>query len=123
MTIAITGATGHLGRLAIAALKARGQKPLALVRDPAHVDGTLGMMAQWKLEDLMTRLPAIKTPTLLIASTGDLAVPARISRDAARHMPAARYAELPTYGHLIHEEAPESVAALLLPFLAAPGSA
>ena len=36
MTIAITGATGHLGRLAIAALKARGAAPIALARDPAR---------------------------------------------------------------------------------------
>ena len=35
MTIAITGATGHLGRLAIAAVKARGGSAIALVRDPA----------------------------------------------------------------------------------------
>lgn len=35
MTIAITGSTGHLGRLAIAALKARGAVPVALARDPA----------------------------------------------------------------------------------------
>lgn len=35
MTIAITGATGQLGRLAIAALKARGAQPVALARDPA----------------------------------------------------------------------------------------
>jgi NAD(P)H dehydrogenase (quinone) len=35
MTIAITGATGQLGRLAIAALKARGATPIALARDPA----------------------------------------------------------------------------------------
>jgi NAD(P)H dehydrogenase (quinone) len=35
MTIAITGATGQLGRLAIAALKARGVTPVALARDPA----------------------------------------------------------------------------------------
>ena len=34
MTIAITGATGHLGRLAIAALKARGVTPIALARSP-----------------------------------------------------------------------------------------
>jgi NAD(P)H dehydrogenase (quinone) len=33
-TIAITGATGQLGRLAIAALKARGASPIALVRSP-----------------------------------------------------------------------------------------
>jgi NAD(P)H dehydrogenase (quinone) len=35
MTIAITGATGQLGRLAIAALKARGVQPIGLARDPA----------------------------------------------------------------------------------------
>lgn len=33
-TIAITGATGQLGRLAIDALKAKGAKPIALVRSP-----------------------------------------------------------------------------------------
>jgi NAD(P)H dehydrogenase (quinone) len=38
MTIAITGATGHLGRLAIAALKARGAQPIALARDPSKAD-------------------------------------------------------------------------------------
>ena len=38
MTIAITGATGHLGRLAIAALKARGAHPVALARDPGKAD-------------------------------------------------------------------------------------
>ncbi len=102
------------------ALDAAGQAQyLTLVREPTHVDGTLGMMAQWRLEDLMRQLPTIATPTLLIASAGDLAVPARISRDAARHMPAANYAELPDHGHLVHEEAAEDVAALILPFLAA----
>jgi NAD(P)H dehydrogenase (quinone) len=35
MTIAITAATGHLGRLAIAALQARGANPVALARSPA----------------------------------------------------------------------------------------
>lgn len=38
MTIAITGATGQLGRLAIAALKARGASPVALARDPSKAD-------------------------------------------------------------------------------------
>ncbi len=33
-TIAVTGATGQLGRLAIAALKARGAQPIALARTP-----------------------------------------------------------------------------------------
>lgn len=99
-------------------LDATGQAQyLTLVRDAAHVDGTLGMMAQWRLDDLMRQLPTIATPTLLIASSGDLAVPARISQDAARHMPAATYAELPGHGHLVHEEAAAEVADLILPFL------
>lgn len=44
-TIAITGATGQLGRLAIAALQARGAKPVALVRDPARA-ADLGVEAR-----------------------------------------------------------------------------
>lgn len=45
MTIAITGATGQLGRLAIAALKARGASPVALARDPAKA-ADLGVEAR-----------------------------------------------------------------------------
>ena len=45
MTIAITGATGHLGRLAIAALKARGAAPIALARDTAKA-ADLGVEAR-----------------------------------------------------------------------------
>jgi magnesium chelatase accessory protein len=99
-------------------LDAHGQAQyIALVKDAAHVEGTLGMMAQWRLDALMSRLPSQKTPILLIASTGDRAVPARVSADAARHVPSIRYAELPNYGHLVHEEAATEVAALLLPWL------
>lgn len=39
MTIAVTGATGQLGRLALAALKARGVPALALARDPQKAAG------------------------------------------------------------------------------------
>ncbi|MEY4982297.1 MAG: hypothetical protein RIR62_563, partial [Pseudomonadota bacterium] len=92
---------------------------LTLVRDAAHVDGTLGMMAQWRLEELMARLPQLATPTLLIASDKDNAVPARVSRAAADHMPAVTYAEIAGYGHLVHEEAPQTVAAIALPWLKA----
>ena len=100
-------------------LEAQGQAQyLTLVSDSAHVDGTLAMMAQWKLDPLLARLPALATPTLLIAAKGDKAVPARVSRDAAARLPAARYAELPRYGHLVHEEAASEVADLILPWMA-----
>lgn len=91
---------------------------LALVRDADHVDGTLGMMAQWKLDGLLARLPALEVPVLLIAGLADRAVPPSVSREAAARMPAARYAELPGLGHLAHEEAADQVAAVLLPWLA-----
>ena len=45
MTIAITGATGQLGRLAIAALQARGATAIALARDPAKA-ADLGVEAR-----------------------------------------------------------------------------
>ncbi len=92
---------------------------LLLVRDPDHVAGTLAMMAQWRLDGLLARLPGLATPTLLLTGSKDRAVPPRVSRAAAERMPAARHAELPGPGHLMHEEDAGRTAALILPFLAA----
>lgn len=89
-----------------------------LVRDRAHVDGTLGMMAGWRLDLLLEALPFIRTPTLFIAGDNDRAVPPDTSDRAAGRMPAARAVRLPGLGHLAHEEAPEVVAVLILDFLA-----
>ena len=101
-------------------LDAAGQAQyLALVRDAAHVNGTLGMMSQWRLDGLMARLPSLQEPVLLIASDRDNAVPPKVSRDAVTHMPNATYAEITGFGHLVHEEAADQVAIVLLPWLAA----
>jgi magnesium chelatase accessory protein len=89
-----------------------------LVARTAHIEGTLGMMAQWKLEPLLERLPQMEVPTLLIGSEKDRAVPCSVSRVAAARMPRATYAEIPALGHLVHEEAPLQVAELILPFIA-----
>lgn len=91
---------------------------LRLVQDAQHVEGTLGMMAAWKLDGLMARLPSLPLPVLLIASDKDNAVPPKVSRDAVAHMQAATYAEIAGFGHLVHEEAPEAVAAVLRDWLA-----
>jgi magnesium chelatase accessory protein len=91
---------------------------LYLVQMPSHIDGTLGMMSQWNLTPMVARLTANQTPTLLITGAADRTVPPRISRDVAARMPAARYVELPGLGHLAHEEAPETVANILMPWLA-----
>jgi magnesium chelatase accessory protein len=91
---------------------------LNLVQMPSHIDGTLGMMSQWNLTPMVARLTANQTQTLLITGAADRTVPPRISRDVAARMPVARYVELPGLGHLAHEEAPETVANILMPWLA-----
>ena len=88
-----------------------------LVADPRHVEGTLAMMAAWQLEPLLERLPQLMVPTLLIASDGDLAVPARISQAAAENLGRGEYHLIRGYGHLLHEEAPQATADAIIAFL------
>lgn len=92
-----------------------------LVANPAHVDGTLSMMAQWRLDGLLTRLPLLTTPTLLIATEDDRTVPADVSARAAARMPAARLLRLPDGGHLVHESHAGTVADAVTAFLAESG--
>ena len=87
---------------------------LRLVRDPDHITGALGMMADWKLQGLLNRLPETKTKVTLIASEGDRAVPAKVSIDAAKRIPGANLHLLPKLGHLAHEETEDGLSALIL---------
>jgi magnesium chelatase accessory protein len=75
------------------------------------------MMAQWQLDGLLSRLPAIATPTLLLAGSTDRTVPPSVSRDATARMPNANVVEIAGMGHLLHEEAAEAIAPLLMRFL------
>jgi magnesium chelatase accessory protein len=84
-----------------------------LASDRGHVDGTLAMMAQWRLDGLIERLPQNPAEVVLILGTGDLAVPPATSREAAGRMRAARVVELPGRGHLAHEEDPAAVVAVI----------
>lgn len=69
-TIAITGATGQLGRLAVAALKARGSSPIALARSPEKA-ADLGVPV--RAFDYTTADPAALTgvDTLVLISSND----------------------------------------------------
>jgi NAD(P)H dehydrogenase (quinone) len=72
MTIAITGATGHLGQLALAALKARAPQAevLALARDPAKISGTPARGFDYtKPETHATALAGVDT--LVLISSND----------------------------------------------------
>ena len=85
-----------------------------LASDRGHVDGTLAMMAQWRLDGLLERLPQNPARAVFIIGTGDLAVPPETSRRAAALMREARVVELPGRGHLAQEEDPAAVAAVIL---------
>lgn len=101
-------------------IEAQGEAQyLHLLRQPGHVAATLAMMAQWNLDALLHRLPRQKVPCLLITASADRAVPPAVSQRAAALMPNAQWIDLPGFGHLVHEEAPEQVAALIHDFLEA----
>jgi NAD(P)H dehydrogenase (quinone) len=70
MTIAITAATGHLGRLAIAALQARGANPVALARSPRKA-ADLGV--EVRAFDYIAPEPAVLrgVDTLVLISSND----------------------------------------------------
>ena len=88
-----------------------------LVSDSGHVGATLAMMAQWQLDGLLGGLETHPAEVLLMASTGDKAVPSTASRQAAARLPQGRYSERAGYGHLLHEEAAAEVAPEIVGFL------
>lgn len=90
---------------------------LTLVRRAAHVDGTLGMMAAWRVDRLMAGASALTVPTLLITNAGDRIVPPRVSLDAARMLPRGEVRDMPTLGHLSHEEDADAVLSVMKDWL------
>lgn len=77
---------------------------VTLVRRAAHVDGTLGMMAAWRVDRLMAGATGLTVPTLLVTNAGDRVVPPKVSREAARMLARAEVRAMPGLGHLAHEE-------------------
>jgi magnesium chelatase accessory protein len=93
------------------------QMYLHLVRHPSHISGALGMMAQWRLEPLLERLAGLSVPTLLLTGDRDNAVPPAVSDQAVAKMRTAEVRHLASLGHLAHEEAPDGLAGMVLPWL------
>jgi magnesium chelatase accessory protein len=85
-----------------------------LFGSPAHVEGALGMMANWELKPLRARLREINVPVNLYAAKDDGMVPNTVSRTCAGELPLGTYVELTRGGHLVHEVQPELVAGLVL---------
>jgi len=80
-----------------------------LMRDRAHVNGTLNMMARWSLEELLSELPTIEARTLYLTGAQDLAVPPDVAVRASERMQFAETRRLDGVGHLAHEEDPERI--------------
>jgi magnesium chelatase accessory protein len=84
-----------------------------LIGTPDHVTATLGMMARWNLEPLIEDLPKLDAPVTLALGLRDRAVPPEGTRSVAHRLRRARIVEYPDLGHLMHEEAPDRIAALI----------
>lgn len=84
-----------------------------LFRNPGHVSAALGMMAHWRLEELVADLPRLGARLELLVGGEDEAVPPRGALEAAQLAPRARVTRWPDAGHLAHEEHPGRLVALI----------
>lgn len=84
-----------------------------LFRSRAHVAATLAMMANWDLEGLTSRLPALKSSLVLVVGTADRAVPPDDAFAVRPLVPHARVQLMRGLGHLAHEEDPAAAAELI----------
>ena len=94
----------------------------SLISSRSHVNATLSMMAQWKLDPILGRLNDHVSRCLFLVGENDKAVPPETSREAAGKMRHAQVISLPDLGHLAHEEDPRLVASKIIEFLGSPAS-
>jgi magnesium chelatase accessory protein len=92
-----------------------------LVASPKHVAAALEMMANWDLRPLVRDLPRLSSDLVLIAASNDRAIPPDVARSVRRLLPSARMKTVGGYGHLVHEEAPEAIAEIILDAATASG--
>ena len=85
-----------------------------LVREPSHVAGALGMMAQWDLRVLARTLPLLEAELILVVGDHDLTVSPTEAQRVLERVPTAKLIILPGLGHLAHEEKPEQLAELII---------
>jgi pimeloyl-ACP methyl ester carboxylesterase len=87
-----------------------------------HVHAVLTMMADWSLTGLADDLPRLPCSAVLVTGSNDSWIPGRALHRIARRIPRLTRLEL-AGGHLLHEESPALVAALILEQAAAAGIA
>jgi magnesium chelatase accessory protein len=97
------------------AIDAEGERLYGkLVASPGHVAAALQMMANWDLRPLVRDLPGFQPALLLVAASNDRAIPPVVARRVRELLPHSRLEIVPGYGHLVHEEAPELAASIII---------
>ena len=81
------------------------------------------MMAGWDLVELETELPRLDVPVTLVHAEGDRFVAPDQAMRVGRRLPKSESIELPSLGHLAHEERPDRIEALLRDLFAVPAGA
>jgi len=79
----------------------------------------IAQMDQAYTDEVERRYADITTPTLILWGEEDRWIPIERGRRLQAMIPGARFVSVPGAGHLVQEDAPESIIAALLPFLAA----
>lgn len=92
-----------------------------LVSSPAHVAAAMQMMANWDLRPLVRDLQKLRCELRLIAAAKDRAVPPDVACRVRELATNARLEIVPGYGHLMHEEAPQLIAVMIVEAAVASG--
>lgn len=86
----------------------------AFLRSGRHMGAVHALHAGWNARALQEKLGQLTLPVTLIAPLGDPWVPPREAGKLAMRLPSARIVEVPRAGHLVHEEEPLLVAAIVI---------
>lgn len=84
-----------------------------LAANPVHAAGALGMMAHWDLWTFERDLPELKVPLALVVGGHDGTIPPTDAFRVRDLVPGAGVDYLRGLGHLMHEERPDQIAALI----------
>ena len=84
-----------------------------LFAERSHVNGALGMMANWDLATLQRHMPALRVPLVLVTATDDRAIPAHDAPEHLKRVRHGRHIALSSGGHLLHEERPKEAVVLI----------
>lgn len=84
-----------------------------LIRRRGHVEGALGMMANWDLSSIERGIGSLRAGLLLVVGSEDRTIHPRHAERVRALRPAARIVTLPGLGHLAHEEDPNRVARVI----------